>query len=125
MKNVLRRRLAVLAAVGGLACLPAIAHIAPTTALADGGCAPGWYYDPYSNKCLVCDITTFDYPTGECGYWDNRNIYINPAPVIGPAGPIGVGGVVGPVGPGPVGPGPVGPGPAGPGPIGPGGPGRR
>ncbi|BBY76356.1 hypothetical protein MPRF_32550 [Mycolicibacterium parafortuitum] len=41
-------------------------------------------------------------------------------PVIGPAGPVGVGGVVGPVGPGPVGPGPVGPGPVGPGPLGPG-----
>ncbi|MGE2733125.1 hypothetical protein [Mycolicibacterium vaccae] len=34
-----------------------------------------------------------------------------PDPVLGPAGPIGVGGVVGPVGPGPVGPGPLGPGP--------------
>lgn len=46
-------------------------------------------------------------------------------PVVGPAGPIGVGGVAGPVGPGPVGPGPVGPGPVGPGPVGPGGLGPR
>lgn len=36
-------------------------------------------------------------------------------PIVGPAGPVGVGGVVGPVGPGPVGPGPIGPGPRGPG----------
>lgn len=35
-------------------------------------------------------------------------------PVVGPAGPVGAGGVVGPVGPGPVGPGPIGPGGPGP-----------
>ncbi|MGE0216978.1 hypothetical protein [Mycolicibacterium sp.] len=60
-------------------------------------------------------------------YWDAATatcvavtVYVNPPnPVIGPAGPIGAGGVVGPVGPGPVGPGPIGPGPLGPGPIGP------
>lgn len=49
------------------------------------------------------------------------DVYVNPPnPVLGPVGPVGAGGVVGPVGVGPVGPGPVGPGPVGPGPRGPG-----
>ncbi|ULE31874.1 hypothetical protein [Mycobacterium sp. IDR2000157661] len=62
-------------------------------------CPAGMYWDIYTLQCLPYDV----------------NVYLNPAPVVGPAGPVGVGGVVGPVGPGPVGPGPVGPGPAGPG----------
>ena len=36
-------------------------------------------------------------------------------PIVGPVGPVGVGGVIGPAGVGPVGPGPIGPGPIGPG----------
>ncbi|MFW0151831.1 hypothetical protein ACNUDN_18710 [Mycobacterium sp. smrl_JER01] len=61
----------------------------------------------------VCPVGTYwDVVTATC---IDVNVYVNPPnPVVGPAGPIGVGGVVGPVGPGPVGPGPVGPGPVGP-----------
>lgn len=63
-------------------------------------CPAGTYWDVYTVQCMPVDAT----------------VYVNPPnPVVGPAGPVGVGGVVGPVGPGPVGPGPVGPGPAGPG----------
>lgn len=65
-------------------------------------CPAGTYWDTVTATCVAV------------------NVYVNPPnPVVGPAGPIGVGGVVGPVGPGPVGPGPVGPGPMGPGGLGP------
>ncbi len=67
-------------------------------------CPAGTYWDVYTDQCVLNDV----------------NVYLNPAPVVGPAGPVGVGGVVGPAGPGPVGPGPAGPGPVGPGPAGPG-----
>ena len=61
-------------------------------------CPAGTYWDAATVQCVAV------------------NVYVNPPnPVVGSVGPIGVGGVVGPVGPGPVGPGPVGPGPAGPG----------
>jgi len=61
-------------------------------------CPAGTYWDVVTATCVAV------------------NVYVNPPnPIIGPAGPIGAGGVVGPVGPGPVGPGPVGPGPLGPG----------
>jgi hypothetical protein len=76
----------------------------------DVACPVGMYWDIYSNQCLFYDV----------------DVYLNPNPILGPLGPVGVGGVIGPVGPGPVGPGVVGPGPVGPGPVGPGpaGPGR-
>ena len=58
-------------------------------------------------------------PTAQC-LWIDTNVYVNPPnPILGPVGPVGAGGVIGPVGPGPVGPGPIGPGP-----VGPRGPGR-
>nr|WP_090339861.1 hypothetical protein [Mycolicibacterium malmesburyense]CRL68475.1 hypothetical protein CPGR_00896 [Mycolicibacterium malmesburyense] len=92
--------LAAAAAVWGLASFvsPAIVQAQEPV------CPAGTYWDVYTDQCVPNDV----------------DVYLNPAPVVGPAGPVGVGGVVGPVGPGPVGPGPVGPGPAGPGPAGPG-----
>jgi hypothetical protein len=77
--------------------------VAIQTAAAAGAeepvCPEGTYWDAVTGTCV--DVV----------------VYVNPPnPVLGPAGPIGVGGVVGPAGPGPVGPGPVGPGPLGPGP---------
>lgn len=64
----------------------------------DPVCPAGTYWDVATAQCVAVTV------------------YVNPPnPVIGPAGPVGAGGVVGPVGPGPVGPGPVGPGPLGPG----------
>jgi hypothetical protein len=77
---------------------PAISRADPAD-----GCGYGMYFNTETNQCE---------PGG-----------VEPHPIIGPAGPIGLGvggpagpgGVVGPVGPGPVGPGPVGPGPVGPG----------
>lgn len=86
------------AATVAIGCLAQIAS--PTVGHAqEPVCPAGTYWDMYTDQCLPYDLT----------------VYVNPAPVVGPAGPVGVGGVVGPVGPGPVGPGPVGPGPVGPG----------
>ncbi|VEG39975.1 Uncharacterised protein [Mycolicibacterium flavescens] len=88
--------LAVTAAVCGLAQIasPAVSQAQ------EPACPAGTYWDVYSLQCVPVDAT----------------VYVNPPnPVVGPAGPVGVGGVVGPAGPGPVGPGPAGPGPAGPG----------
>ncbi|MDG4667771.1 hypothetical protein [Mycobacterium sp. 236(2023)] len=68
----------------------------------DPVCPYGTYWNPALVRCLPWGVN----------------------PVVGPAGPVGVGGVAGPVGPGPVGPGGV-VGPVGPGPVGPGGPGPR
>nr|WP_238994786.1 hypothetical protein [Mycolicibacterium chubuense] len=74
-------------------CAPAVAGAQEPV------CPAGMYWNVDTAQC-VADV----------------NVYVNPPnPVIGPAGPVGVGGVIGPVGPGPVGPGPVGPGPLGPG----------
>lgn len=87
--------LAAMAAVCGLAQIasPAVGQAQ------EPACPAGTYWDMYTDQCVPDDV----------------NVYLNPAPVVGPAGPVGVGGVAGPVGPGPAGPGPVGPGPAGPG----------
>ena len=104
MSGLLRHCLAwaiSLAAISALlvtAASPAVGRADPVD-----GCGYGRYFDTNTNQCE---------PGG-----------VDPHPVIGPVGPVGVG-VGGPVGPGgvigPVGPGPVGPGPAGPGPAGPG-----
>ncbi|MGP4058853.1 hypothetical protein ACTWP6_29230 [Mycobacterium sp. 4D054] len=87
---------AFVAAAAGLLIQTATAVVAQAQ---EPVCPAGTYWDAATATCIAV------------------NVYVNPPnPVIGPAGPIGVGGVVGPVGPGPVGPGPVGPGPLGPGP---------
>ena len=93
-----RSALTILAAMVAVLSLTSVAS--PATGHAqEPVCPAGTYWDMYTDQCVPNDV----------------NVYLNPAPVVGPAGPIGVGGVVGPVRPGPVGPGPVGPGPAGPG----------
>lgn len=91
--------------IGALGALTAALLSAgmPTAQAQDPVCPAGMYWNVVVLQCLPYGVN----------------------PVVGPAGPVGVGGVVGPVGVGPVGPGPVGPGPLGPGPIGRGGPGPR
>lgn len=93
------RRNAVMAALvaSGAAVLLQVASPAVSSAQ-EPVCPVGMYWDVYTAQCLV-DV----------------NVYVNPNPIVGPVGPVGAGGVIGPVGPGPVGPGPVGPGPVGPG----------
>ena len=95
--GIRRRAIGVVAAaVAGSVlqlCAPALGHAQEPV------CPAGMYWDVITNQCLYYDV----------------NVYLDPNPVVGPLGPVGVGGVVGPVGPGPVGPGPLGPGPVGPG----------
>lgn len=96
MKVGVRRSAAMVALVASVAAglLTQIASSAVSRA-DDVVCPVGMYWDVYSAQCLYYDV----------------NVYLNPPnPIVGPAGPVGVGGVVGPMGPGPVGPGRVGPG---------------
>ncbi len=84
-------------AIGALGVTTAVTFPA-TSSAQEPLCPAGMYWDVYTAQCLYYDV----------------DVYLNPAPIVGPFGPVGVGGVIGPVGPGPVGPGPVGPGPVGP-----------
>lgn len=98
--GILRRAAIVALASAGAIGLSAQIAAPAVSHAEDVVCPVGMYWDVYTAQCLYYDV----------------NVYVNPPnPIVGPAGPIGVGGVVGPVGPGPVGPGPIGPGPVGPG----------
>lgn len=117
-----------------LAALPLTALATSAVGNAEDNCDVNFYLNTVTNQCQYCDPVI--------GYWNsdmNQCFFIDPTPyvdpILGPAGPIGVGPnpVVGPVGPVGVGPnpvvGPVGPVGVGPnpvvGPFGPGGIGRR
>jgi hypothetical protein len=121
------------AALGAFAlaatAFPLAALAAPAVSHAVDNCAFNFFWNPVTNQCEFCDTPNM--------YWNvELNACLNALnPVVGPAGPIGVGpdpvvGPVGPVGVGPdpvVGPvGPVGVGGLGPvaGPVGPVGVGR-
>jgi len=124
-----RRRLRRACAVAGFAlvsgALPLTVMASPSstpTNLAD--CAIGWVWDPVTFVCVpyvtpVLGPNPVLGPVGPVGVGG----VVGPVgvdPVLGPVGPVGVGGVVGPVGVDPV-IGPVGPvGVGGVGPIGPG-----
>ncbi len=87
--KVVSGAVAVFAAAAGALLSPPVADAQ------DPVCPEGTYWDAAIHQCAPVSV------------------YVDPAnPVVGP---VGVGGVVGPVDPGPVGPGPVGPGPLGPG----------
>ncbi len=113
-------------AVAGLAFAPA--------SQAEDHCDYNFFLNTATNQCQFCDTVTsfWNYETNTCILTDPTP-YVDP--ILGPAGPIGVGPnpVVGPVGPVGVGPnpvvGPVGPVGVGPnpvvGPVGPVGIGRR
>ena len=108
---------AMLGAVAVAAAAPLIALITPGVSNAEGPCPVDQFWNTATNQCQICPTPNY--------YWDAAtNQCINvPNPILGPAGPIGVGPnpVVGPVGPVGVGPNPVvGPvGPAGVGGLGP------
>jgi hypothetical protein len=104
----------LLGAVGAFA-LGASVLVAPAVSNAEGPCGPNLYWNSITNQCQLCE--------GVGMYWNyqvNQCLLADPTPyvgpVLGPAGPVGVGpnpvlGPVGPVGVGGVGPvvGPVGP----------------
>jgi hypothetical protein len=90
---------AALATLLGSAAAGLLIQTAAVAQAQEPVCPEGTYWDAVTATCVAVTV------------------YVNPPnPVLGPVGPVGGGGVVGPVGPGPVGPGPVGPGPLGPGP---------
>jgi len=118
-----------------VAALPLTALATPAVSQAQENCEYNFFYNTVTNQCQFCDTPVM--------FWNanlNACLLADPTPyvdpILGPAGPIGVGPnrVVGPVGPVGVGPNPV-VGPVGPagvgglgpvaGPVGPIGVGRR
>lgn len=122
-----------LGAVGALS-LALAGFAVPAVSQAEGDCGVNFFWNTATNQCQFCDPATsfWNYDTNVCILTD-ATPYVDP--ILGPAGPIGVGPdpIVGPVGPVGVGPdpivGPVGPVGVGPnpvvGPVGPVGIGRR
>lgn len=107
---------AVGAVAFAVAAIPLSASLSPAMSNAEGPCAPQNFFNTFTNQCQFCNTPVM--------YWNaplNQCLLVDPTPyvgpVVGPAGPVGVGGVgpvagpVGPVGVGGVGPvvGPVGP----------------
>ncbi len=119
-----------------VAAIPLAAVTFPAVSHAEDNCDFNYFLNTVTNQCQFCDTATmyWNYDTNQCLPLDPTP-YVDP--ILGPAGPIGVGpdpvvGPVGPVGVGGVGPvvgpvGPVGVGGLGPvaGPVGPIGVGRR
>lgn len=116
MKTRLRSYGALAAFGFAAAALPLTGLASPAVSQADDDCAAGFYLNTVTNVCTFCGEGWFwDYPSNQCLLIDPTP-YVDPNPVIGPVGPVGVGpnpviGPVGPVGVGGVGPvvGPVGP----------------
>lgn len=98
-----------------VAAIPLTALATAAVGSAEGNCAPQYFFNTITNQCQFCNtpIMYWNYDTNQCLVVDPTP---NVGPVLGPAGPVGVGpnpvaGPVGPVGvggPGPVA-GPVGP----------------
>ena len=111
------RSYGALAAFGlAAAALPVAGLASSPVSHAEDDCAYSFYMNYTTGVCQFCDDGMFwDYPSNQC-LAVNPAIYVDPNPIVGPVGPIGVGpdpvlGPVGPVGVGGVGPvvGPVGP----------------
>ena len=101
----------------------AIAGVAfPAVSQAEDNCDYNYFLNTDTNQCQFCNdtVANWNYDTNQCLPADPTP-YVDPNPILGPAGPVGVGPnpVVGPVGPVGVGPNPV------VGPVGPVGIGRR
>lgn len=105
-----------------VAAVPLTALTSPAQANAEDNCDFNYFFNTITNQCQYCDtaVMYWNYQTNQCLVAD-LTPYVDP--ILGPAGPIGVGPdpVVGPVGPVGVGPdpvvGPVGPVGVGPNPI--------
>ena len=126
----MKTRSQIHAAIGAfalaVAAIPLTAVVSPAVSQAQENCDYNFFYNTVTNQCQFCETPVM--------YWNpelNLCLVADPTPyvdpILGPAGPVGVGPnpVVGPVGPvGPVGVGGVGPvvgpvGPAGVGGVGP------
>ena len=109
MTNTLIQRSAAIAGFALVAAAIPVAMLAssPAEVANKADCPIGWYWDVEINQCVNAPNPVLG-PAGPIG--------VGPDPVVGPAGPVGVGpdpvvGPAGPVGVGGVGPvvGPVGP----------------
>lgn len=98
-----------------VAAIPLTAGVSPAVSRAEDDCDFNYFLNTAKNQCQFCDtaVMYWNYDLNQCFPIDPTP-YVDP--VLGPAGPIGVGpnpvvGPVGPVGVGGVGPvaGPVGP----------------
>lgn len=105
-----------------ISAIPLTALVSPAVSHAEDDCAFNYFLNTFTNQCEFCDTAYmyWNYDTNQC-LVDDLTPYVDP--ILGPVGPVGVGGVgpvVGPVGP-------VGVGGLGPvaGPVGPVGVGRR
>ena len=94
----------------------------PAVSQAEDNCDYNYFLNTATGQCQFCDtaVANWNYDTNQC-IPDDPTPYVDPNPILGPVGPVGVGPnpVVGPVGPVGVGPNPV------VGPVGPAGVGRR
>lgn len=112
----------------GALSLATAALVFPAVGHAEDDCAYNYYLNTETNQCQYCDnaIAYWNAETNQCLPGVNPvlgpagPVGVGPDPVVGPAGPVGVGPnpVVGPAGPAGVGPNPI-IGPAGPGGLGP------
>lgn len=99
-----------------VAAIPLTALASAPTSQAQDNCDFNYFWNTATNQCQYCEtpVMYWNYDTNQCLLADPTP-YVGP--VVGPVGPVGVGGVgpvvgpVGPVGVGGVGPvvGPVGP----------------
>ena len=99
-----------------VAAIPLTALASPAVSNAEDNCDFNYFLNTFTDQCQFCDtaVMYWNYETNQCLVAD-LTPYVDP--LLGPAGPVGVGGVgpvvgpVGPVGVGGLGPvaGPVGP----------------
>lgn len=113
-----------------VAAVPLTALVSPAVSNAQENCAYNFFFNTVTNQCQYCEtpVMYWNYDLNQCLVVDPTPyvdpilgpagpVGVGPNPVVGPAGPVGVGGVgpvagpVGPAGVGGVGPvvGPVGP----------------
>ena len=90
----------------GVAALPLIGLASPTTSHAEDNCDFNYYLNTVTDQCQFCDgaVMYWEYNTNVCLPLD-PTVYVDPNPILGPVGPVGVGPdpIVGPVGPGGIG----------------------
>ena len=90
-----------------VAAIPLTALTSPAVSTAQDNCDFNFFYNTVTNQCQFCDtaVMYWNYELNQCFPIDPTpyvDPVIGPNPVVGPVGPVGVGGV-GPVA-GPVGP---------------------
>lgn len=98
------RRCGAIAAIAlPVAALSLAGLVSPAVSHAEDDCDYSFYMNYDTNQCQFCDDSMYwNYDTNQCLATGDVDVYLDPNPILGPAGPVGVGGVgpvVGPVGP--------------------------